>query len=54
MEISVNFWEYGEENKYDFNVVIVFLFIVRLFIGIVFNKLIELELGIGVLFLDDM
>ena len=53
METSANFWEYGEENKYDSNVVIALSPIVRLPIGTAFNKPIELELGIGVSLLDD-
>ncbi|AEF04484.1 MAG: acyloxyacyl hydrolase [Alteromonas sp.] len=53
METSANFWEYGDDNQYDSNVVLALSPILRFPLTTVFDKPIDLELGIGVSLLDD-
>ena len=53
MEASANFWEYGEHNQHDSNVIIAMSPIVRFPIAKAFEKDIEMELGVGISLLDD-
>jgi len=53
MESSVNFWEYGEHNQHDSNVIIAMSPIFRFPVATAFQKQIELELGVGLSLMDD-
>jgi len=52
-ESSVNFWEYGAENKHDTNFVLAISPVVRYKIGSVYANPLYAELGIGISLLDD-
>lgn len=53
VETSVNFWEYGAENKHDTNFVLAMSPVVRYQIGSAYSNPLYAELGIGVSLLDD-
>ena len=52
-ESSVNFWQYGDENTHDTNLVLAVSPVVEFPVGILFDKEIYVEFGIGVSLLDD-
>ena len=53
METSANFWEYGERNLYDSNLILAVSPILRLPLTHIAQQPVELELGIGLSVLDD-
>ncbi|WP_426356971.1 acyloxyacyl hydrolase [Pseudocolwellia sp. HL-MZ19] len=52
-ETSINFWEYGAENKHDTNFVLAMSPVVRYQIGSTYNNPLYAEFGIGISLLDD-
>ncbi|WP_414829804.1 acyloxyacyl hydrolase [Alteromonas sp. H39] len=53
LETSANFWEYGERDEYDSNLVLALSPILRIPVGKIHGFPIEAEFGIGVSLLDD-
>jgi len=52
-ETSVNFWEYGAENKHDTNFVLAMSPVFRYQVGHVYSNPVYAELGIGISLLDN-
>lgn len=53
LETSANFWEYGEQDEYDSNLVLALSPILRLPVGEAFGYPLEAEFGVGISLLDD-
>ncbi|MBT1063341.1 acyloxyacyl hydrolase [Bowmanella sp. Y26] len=52
-ESSVNFWEYGEQNKHDKNFVLSLSPVFRYEMGVINNSPVLFEVGVGVSLLND-